>query len=128
MDAFYVCHDQHGGEQTVVQLLSGEGGALRCGDAPLQRLQPNTTDAAQEKHLPQVSVQGDTVRIQVGSAGHPMSAEHRIAWVWLQTEHGGQRRDFSPDDLPEAVFSLQGDRPVAVYAYCNLHGLWTTKL
>ena len=119
MDAFYICRGEHG--QTIVQLLSGEGDSLRCGEAPMQRLQPNATDAAQEKHLPQASVQGDTVHVRVG---HPMSAEHHIAWVWLQTERGGQRRDFSPDAPPEATFCLQGERPVAVYAYCNLHGLW----
>ena len=29
---------------------------------------------------------------------------------------------------PKAVFELGGEKPVAVYAYCNLHGLWMTKL
>ena len=26
------------------------------------------------------------------------------------------------------VFELGSEKPVAVYAYCNLHGLWMTKL
>ena len=30
-----------------------------------------------------------------------------------------------PGDKPEASFALsQGDEAQAVYAYCNLHGLW----
>jgi superoxide reductase len=53
-----------------------------------------------------------------------MTEEHHIAWIYLQTEHGGQRKCLSPGDKPEAAFALTGDKPLAAYAYCNLHGLW----
>ena len=33
-----------------------------------------------------------------------------------------------PGQAPKAVFELGSEKPVAVYAYCNLHGLWMTKL
>lgn len=34
----------------------------------------------------------------------------------------------APGQAPKAVFELGSEKPVAVYAYCNLHGLWMTKL
>ena len=40
----------------------------------------------------------------------------------------GQLRHLAPGQAPKAVFELGGEKPVAVYAYCNLHGLWMTKL
>ena len=64
-----------------------------------------------------------------GSAEHPMTAAHHISWIYLQTQKGGQRRALTIDDKPEAKFALvDGDKPVAVFAYCNLHGLWVTEL
>ena len=41
---------------------------------------------------------------------------------------GGQLRHLTPGQAPKAVFELGGEKPVAIYAYCNLHGLWMTKL
>ena len=40
----------------------------------------------------------------------------------------GQLRTLAPGQAPKAVFELGGEKPVAVYAYCNLHGLWMAKL
>ena len=40
-------------------------------------------------------------------------------------DKGIQRKALSPEDKPEAVFAILEDETVeAVYAYCNLHGLW----
>lgn len=84
-----------------------------------------TTEGAKEKHIPVVAVSGNTVTIGVGSVSHPMSAEHLIEWVALETEKGYAVRYFAATDKPEATFVLaDGDKPKAVYAYCNLHGLW----
>ena len=60
--------------------------------------------------------------------GHPMSEEHHIAWVYLQTNRGGQRKCLDVTGAPEVTFALADETPVAVYAYCNLHGLWKTDL
>ena len=49
-------------------------------------------------------------------------------WLFVETENGGQLRYLAPGQAPKAVFELGGEKPVAVYAYCNLHGLWMTKL
>ena len=99
-----------------------------CGDA-MTELTPNTEDAATEKHVPEVSVEGSVVTAKVGSVEHPMLPEHHIAHIWLETSDGVQRKDLDPEGKPEAVFSLaDGVTPVAVYEYCNLHGLWMKEL
>ncbi|WP_343210468.1 desulfoferrodoxin family protein [Anaerolentibacter hominis] len=99
-----------------------------CGK-PLEEMVPNTTEGAAEKHLPVVEHNGNEIKVNVGSVLHPMSEEHSISWVYLETELGCQRYHFTPDAEPIAVFSVvPGDKPVAVYAYCNLHGLWMTEV
>ena len=95
----------------------------------MTELVPNTVDAAQEKHVPVIEVSGNTVTVKVGAAAHPMVEEHYIQWVYLQTEKGGQRRCLTPGGKPEATFALvEGDKPLAAFAYCNLHGLWKSEV
>ena len=84
----------------------------------------NATDAAREKHVPVVTVEGNTVSVTVGSVEHPMTEEHYITWIYLETEKGGQRKALKPGEAPSATFTLIDDEPVGVYEYCNLHGLW----
>ncbi len=95
-----------------------------CGQA-MKEIVPNTTDAAQEKHVPVWTREGNLVKVQVGSVAHPMVAAHYIEWVSLQTKAGNQRKALSPEQAPEVAFAItEGDEVEAVYAYCNLHGLW----
>ena len=99
-------------------------------DAPngYVELVANTTDAAQEKHVPVVKATGDTVLVDVGSVAHPMTEEHSIKFIALQTTDGYQFRKLSPTDAPKAEFKLaSGVKPIAAYEYCNLHGLWVYK-
>lgn len=121
---FYLC--RHCGN--LVGMIHDAGVPLMCCGEKMEHLEPNTVEASGEKHQPVVSVQGDVVRVEVGSAAHPMTEEHLIQWVYLQTEHGGQRRALGAGEPPVAEFVVRNDRPVAVYAYCNLHGLWMTQL
>ncbi len=84
-----------------------------------------SVDAAQEKHVPVVTKKCKQVKVDVGSVTHPMTAEHWIEWVAIETEQGYQIKYLSPDSAPVCNFSLaDGDTLVKVYAYCNLHGLW----
>ena len=56
---------------------------------------------------------------------HPMVEEHYIEWIDVQTSQGFQHKVLNPGDKPQACFSLcEGETVEAVYAYCNLHGLW----
>lgn len=98
-------------------------------DPAFKELKANSTDAAQEKHVPVVTVDGDTVKVDVGSVAHPMTDEHLIAGVFLETTNGFQQVRLSSNQPPKAEFKLaNGEKPVAVYEYCNLHGLWVAKL
>ncbi len=91
----------------------------------MKELIPGTVDAAVEKHVPAYTVEGNTVTVKVGSVEHPMIPEHYIEWVSLQTKQGNQRKALTPGTKPEVCFALcDGDEVEAVYAYCNLHGLW----
>ena len=85
------------------------------------------TDAAQEKHVPMVEKKCKTVKVDVGSVAHPMVEEHYIEWVAMETEKGYQVQYLNAGDAPVVSFKVpDGDKLVAVYAYCNLHGLWAT--
>ena len=117
---FFVC--EHCGN--LVGVIHDAGVPMMCCGQKMTELVPGSTDAAQEKHVPVIKVDGDKVTVSVGSAAHPMAPEHFIEWIYLQTEKGGQRKALVPGAAPEAVFALTDDKPVDAYAYCNLHGLW----
>lgn len=98
-----------------------------CGE-PMEELIPGTSDAAVEKHVPAFTVNGNIVDVTVGSVEHPMLEAHYIEWIALETEQGAQRKALKPGDAPKASFALtEGDKVVAVYAYCNLHSLWKAE-
>ncbi len=86
----------------------------------------NTVDAAQEKHVPVITINGDEVKVAVGSVEHPSLPAHYIEWIVLQTTSGMQMKWLKPGDKPEAVFKIT-DKPVAAFEYCNLHGLWMAE-
>ena len=93
-----------------------------CGEK-MELLEPNTVDASGEKHMPVVTLLGDgKIRVEVGSVHHPMTPEHHIAFIYVETENGGIRVDLK--DEPVADIYVGGENVVAVYEYCNLHGLW----
>lgn len=100
-----------------------------CCGKPMTELVPNTTDAAQEKHVPVVKVDGNHVTVTVGSTLHPMLDNHYIQFIVLETKQGFQKKDLKPGMKPEAVFMLaEGEEPKAAYEYCNLHGLWKADI
>lgn len=95
-----------------------------CGET-MTRLTANTTDAAQEKHVPVWEILDGAARVRVGSAVHPMTEAHHISWIALETSNGLRVCSLTPEHAPEASFALAAEEEVlAVYAYCNLHGLW----
>ena len=80
------------------------------------------------KQVPEGAKIGDKVEVFVGSAEHPMEEVHSIQWIYVETENGGYRKDLKPGEAPAASFNVQGEKVVAVYEYCNLHGLWKTEV
>lgn len=111
----------------IVEKIVDKKVPVFCCGKPMQELIPNTEDASGEKHVPVVTRLDDCkIKVEVGSVPHPMLPEHHIAFIYVETESGGYRVDLK--DKPEAVICVCADKPVAVYEYCNLHGLWKTEL
>ena len=121
---FYIC--EHCGN--MIGMIHDAGVPMMCCGKKMTKLEPGVVEASHEKHIPLVTVDGNAVTVTVGSVAHPMSEEHSILWVYLQTSKGGQRKCLSVDEEPSVRFALIDEEPVAVYAYCNLHGLWKTDI
>ena len=122
---FYICNHC----KNIIGKIQDKGVPVVCCGEKMAELVPNTTEAATEKHIPVASSEGNLITVQIGSTLHPMTEEHLIQWVYLETEEGGQRKSLKAGDKPEVVFALSpSDKAKAVYAYCNLHGLWKADL
>lgn len=100
-----------------------------CCNRPMTELIPSLHEAENnEHHLPCVSrIDCSTIKVVVGRAPHPMTHEHHITFIALETKSGFQIKHLHPYCQPEAIF-FTTDTPVAVYSYCNIHGLWKTDV
>ena len=120
---FYKC--AHCGN-VVMKVVDNKVPVFCCGEK-MEELVPNTVDASGEKHLPVVTDLGNgLLKVEVGSVHHPMLPEHHISFIYVETENGGIRVDLK--DEPVAEVYVGANKPVAVYEYCNLHGLWKVEL
>ena len=121
---FYIC--PHCGN--IVEMVNDAGVKPFCCGQKMNELIPNTVEASGEKHIPAVKVGDGIVEVNVGSVDHPMVDVHWIEWVQLVTDKGSYRKWLNPGEAPNVKFLLDAEKPMAVYAYCNLHGLWKTEL
>lgn len=112
----------------LVELIHDAGVPVFCCGEEMYLIEPGVIDASQEKHIPVISVDGNTVKVNVGSIEHPMTDEHSIQWVCLQTDKGSHRKELEIGKAPVVSFGLNGEVPIAVYAFCNLHGLWKASI
>ena len=118
---FYVC--KHCGN--IITYLNNAGVPVVCCGEKMSELIPGTTDAAVEKHVPAVSIDGNVVTVKVGEVEHPMIDVHYIQWIVLETNQGNLIKNLQPNQPPVATFVLaDGEQAIAAYEYCNLHGLW----
>jgi len=120
---FFICI--HCGN--LIGMVLNKGIPLVCCGEKMTELVPNTVEASQEKHLPVIKADGNNILVSVGEIPHPMEEAHYISFVYLETKNGGQRKSLKAGDEPVVRFSLVDDEPAAVYAYCNIHGLWKTE-
>lgn len=124
MTKFYIC--RHCGN--LVQMIHDSQVPMICCGEKMTELKANTSDGAGEKHLPVIHLEDGAININVGEVDHPMIPEHFIQWVYVETNKGGYCYNFQPNEEPNVSFSIPDEEVIAVYAYCNLHGLWMTKL
>ena len=109
-----------------IEVIQGGAGTLTCCDQPMNQQAENTTDAAQEKHVPVVEKVDGGVKVTVGSVAHPMADDHLISWIEITADGRTQRQTLKPGDAPEAVFAVEAAE-VTARAFCNLHGLWKSS-
>ena len=118
---YFVC--EHCGN--IVEMVNDSGVPVVCCGEKMKELVPGSVDAAVEKHVPVVTEDVNKVKVFVGEVEHPMVEEHYIGWIAIETKEGMQRKYLKAGEKPEAVFALaDGDKLVAAYAWCNIHGLW----
>ena len=109
----------------IAAIVKETGVPLVCCGQEMNELIPGSVDASVEKHVPVIEIDGDKIFVTVGFTPHPMTKEHHIEWVSLQSRFGNQRKAIKPGMEPKVCFRVcEGDEILAVYAYCNLHGLW----
>lgn len=113
----------------IITYLQTSGVIPQCCGEPMKQLIPGITDGKVECHLPDVKENSRELCVRVGKQDHPMTPEHRIEWIILETTDGFRVHFLTPADEPAACFGMgRGEKPVAVYAYCSLHGLWRTEV
>lgn len=118
---FFIC--EHCGN--IVEMVKDKGVPVMCCGQKMTELIPGTSDGAKEKHVPVVTIDGNKVCVIVGEIEHPMTEAHYIEWIAVETSNGAQMKMLKPGQAPKAEFMLvEGETVEAVYAYCNLHGLW----
>ena len=121
---FFKC--KHCG-QIIKKVKDTKVSVVCCGEK-MEKIIPNTTDAAVEKHVPVISVNGLECTVTVSTVNHPMVDVHYIEWVIISTNQGSYKYNLLPNMEPKAVFKLrEGEVVENAYAYCNLHGLWASK-
>lgn len=109
----------------MIAIVKKTGVPVICCGEPMEEIVAGTSDGSVEKHVPVYEVKDNKVFVTVGAVEHPMSEEHYIEWVAIQTKFGNQRKSLKPGDAPKTCFSIcEGDEVEAVYAYCNLHSLF----
>lgn len=113
----------------VVVKVVDSGIVPSCCDEEMEEVTPNLSEGKTEYHLPVVERVDDWhVRVKVGKEPHPMTKEHFIQFVYVETSHGGHLHYFEPGQPAEFVFGCNVCKIKAVYAYCNIHGLWKTMI
>ncbi len=111
----------------IVEIVNKGCPVVVCCGEEMSELKANTTDGASEKHVPVIEKNGDKITVKVGSAVHPMEADHFIQWIEIETDKGIQRKNLNPGEEPKATFVLSEEKLLAAYEYCNKHGLWKAE-
>lgn len=122
---FYYCEKC----DNLVEITNLQNHDIHLDKEGLKELVPNTVDAAVEKHVPYVEMNGNTVKISIGEVIHPMTEEHYIKAIYVVTEKGTiYRKYLTPKDTPTFEIENIDSAHFDVYSYCNLHGMWKKSI
>lgn len=112
----------------IICMIYASGVKVVCCGEEMEELIANVEDATIEKHVPVIENLGRVINVKVGEVDHPMTEEHYITWIYLDTKNGGQLKYLNPGEMPSVSFTLVDDQPTTAYAYCNIHGLWKKEI
>lgn len=102
---------------------------ISCCGKEMKLIHPKTEEDKAEKHVPVYEKEGNTIIVNVGSVPHPMEEAHHIIWISIITNTGVHVKFLNCTGEPKATFKLgENETPRAIYAYCNIHGLWCQKV
>ena len=109
----------------IIYTVNDKSEGITCCGEDVVLLKANTVDAAKEKHVPVVNINNNVVEVNVGDVDHPMTEEHYIEFILIETNKGVRINNLTPEDKPHTSFILEENEELLnTYAYCNLHGLW----
>lgn len=119
---FFKCNDC---DDVVLQLFDSHMEGNNC-KTNKNEIIVGTIDASLEKHVPYLEKDGDILKVQVGEVEHPMIEAHYIPFILAEKTNGFELINLKPGDKPYVEFNAKD--VVAVYEFCNLHGLWKAEL
>ncbi|MFA6815261.1 MAG: desulfoferrodoxin family protein [Lentisphaeria bacterium] len=112
-----------GTSKTTVEVLSGTPETMTADNQPLKKMEAQTADFKNEKHVPILEKVADGWKVTVGSTLHPMTEEHYIQWIELITDKISYKQFLKPGEHPIVFFPVNADK-VTAREFCNVHGLW----
>ena len=93
----------------VVEMVEDHGVPLMCCGKKMEEVEAGAVDAALEKHVPVLKVEGDCLTAVVGDVLHPMTPEHLISNIWIEFADGSNKKvTLTSDDEPIAKFNIAG--------------------
>ncbi len=107
----------------IIKDCNCEKGKIICCDEPMKKLEPNTVEAAVEKHKPTYEVNEGKLYVKVN---HVMEEEHYIEWICIKYKNRQVITYFKPGEEPQT--HCKYEKGAKIYAYCNKHGLWETEV
>ena len=112
--------------ENLIGMIAGDINHMSCCGKEMVRLEANTVDAAQEKHVPVYERVEDEIVVRVGEVEHPMEKDHYIMWIAMVSDNQTTRIRLYPEQGTEVRFKYIPQS--TLYAYCNKHGLWKTEV
>jgi len=112
----------------IVEVLHEGAGTLVCCGKEMEELVEKNIDQGQEKHVPVITIDKNSVKVSVGEIPHPMEEDHYIEFIQLLVDETIQTKYLKPGQKPEAQFPIPNEyTKISAREYCNLHGIWISK-
>ncbi len=112
----------------IVEVVHSGVGQLVCCGKPMELQVEKVAEEGNEKHLPVIETDGKKFKVKVGSIPHPMEEKHFIELIEV-LNNGKVVASYHPrpGEKPEAEWTFEGTEGLTARAYCNVHGLWSSK-